>query len=293
MRLEIEKTLMEKELISKEGDKDCVKSYLLNMMAWFHEQCTSNKLRYYVLGGTMLGAVRHKGFIPWDDDIDVGLPRRDYERLKKLPCFNNINNRYILETPESKARDYNYCFSKLYDTKTTLIENTRYHIKRGIYIDIFPLDGMGNTEEESHATFKIIDKKFKVILTRTTGLRKGRSLLKNMAVIGGRLIPSIIFNVKKAIIDINNSCSKKDFDHYDYGGNPFGAWREKEIMNRTIMGNPTLYQFENIEVFGAQDADGYLTHLYGDWKELPPIEKRVSHHDFIKLDLNRSYLDNN
>ena len=89
-----------------------------------------------------------------------------------------------------------------------------------------------------------------------------------------------------------NLCETLDWDECLYGGNPVGAWRIKEIMSKDIIGTPTLYKFENIEIYGAEKADEYLTHLYGDWRKLPPVEKRVTHHDYILCDLNKSYLDN-
>ena len=71
-----------------------------------------------------------------------------------------------------------------------------------------------------------------------------------------------------------------------------GAWRLREVMPKEYLGSPTLYRFENIEVFGAEHANEYLTSLYGDWKKLPPIDKRVTHHDYIMCDLTKSYLEN-
>ena len=95
---------------------------------------------------------------------------------------------------------------------------------------------------------------------------------------------------KKLIISLNDTLASRSFEDYKYGGNPFGAWRFREIMERRIMGDPTLYRFEDMEIFGAENADEYLTHLYGDWRKLPPPEKQVSHHVFSELDLNQSYL---
>ena len=121
-----------------------MQSKLLDMMKWFHGYCEENGLRYYALGGTALGAVRHGGFIPWDDDLDVGMPRADYDRMISL-CKNGTGNtRYRIEAP-GQNRDFIYPFCKAYDTETTLVENARIKAKRGVYIDIFPLDGIGNT----------------------------------------------------------------------------------------------------------------------------------------------------
>lgn len=272
----------------KEASCREVQTYLLDMLHFFHDFCEKNNLRYYALGGTMLGAARHQGFIPWDDDLDVGMPREDYDKLGDL--FSACpNDRYVLETPDSENIDFNYCFSKIYDTHTTLVENLKYKIRRGLYIDIFPLDGMGDTEDESRKRFAAVDRRFKLLLAHTTGIRKGRSKLKNLAVLVSQSLLNPFINDKRAIARLNEQLRQKPFDACIYGGNPFGAWRYKEIMRRDIMGTPTLYPFEDMQIYGAQDADAYLTHLYGDWRRLPPIEKRVSHHDYLELDLNRPY----
>ena len=80
---------------------------MLEMMSWYHELCEKNNLRYYVVGGTALGAIRHKGFIPWDDDIDVGMPRSDYEKFKELVATADIGTRYRVEFPSEK-KDFVY-----------------------------------------------------------------------------------------------------------------------------------------------------------------------------------------
>lgn len=263
---------------------------LLDMLGWFHQFCAENQLRYYVLGGTMLGAARHQGFIPWDDDVDVGMPRADYERLASL-MQQVPAGRYVLETPHTEAEDYFYPISKLYDTQTTLVENTRVQIKRGIYLDIFPLDGIGNSLEESRRNYKPIYWKFNLLLTRVTGLRKGRSRAKNLAVAAARLIPQWILNDKKLLRSLDRDCARYAYDSCSWVGNLFGAWRFKEVMPKEILGEPTLYRFEELEVYGPQRADEYLSYLYGDWRQLPPEEKRVSHHDFVLIDLERSYLE--
>ena len=265
-----------------------LQSRLIIMMEWFHRFCIENQLTYYVLGGTMLGAARHEGFIPWDDDIDVGLPRRDYEKLAELMNAHSCLP-YLLETPYSKAPDYCYPYSKIYDTRTTLIENRRKKVVRGVFIDVFPLDGLGNNKEECKANYNPINKKYNLLLSLVGGIRKGRSLYKNIAVIMARLIPSFIISDKKVMIDLDNICASHEYEKCTWICNDLGAWRLKEAMPKNIFGQPTLYPFEDISVYGPEDADAYLTHLYGDWRQLPPVEKRITHHDFVELDLEKPY----
>ena len=269
---------------------DLLKKKLTEMLGWFHEFCVTHGLRYYALSGTMLGAVRHGGFIPWDDDIDVGMPRRDFERLSELLSKEN-NGRYVLETPESDDPAYFYPFSKLYDTATTLIEHKRYTLKRGIYLDIFPLDGTGNTEEESVTHYRKVEKKYNLLLARTGATRQGRAWYKNAALRLLQMIPSCFVSDKRILRNLVELFRRYDYDECAWFGNLASSWRLREVMPRKIMGEPRLYPFEGLFIYGVADADAYLTHVYGDWRTPPPPEKRVTHHDYVFCDLERSYLD--
>lgn len=262
---------------------------LLDILKWFHAFCVENNLRYYALGGTMLGAKRHEGFIPWDDDIDVGMPRKDYKKFISL-CKGKKFGKYIIETVTTKHLDYYYGYVKIYDTSTTLIEKTRTNIKRGIYIDLFPLDGAGDSMEEALKIFKPISNSYSLLVARTCAILPRRKWYKNAVVVISRLIPNFIVNNKKLLLKIDHMCQKKAFDDSKFIGNFLGNWGAKEIMKREIMGEPTVYKFEDTVIYGSERADEYLTSLYGDWRQLPPVEKRVSLHDSVSLDLHKSYL---
>ncbi len=278
-----------KNTIMEEQRKQ-MKAMLLEMLEWFHGICQTHGLRYYILGGTMLGAARHQGFIPWDDDIDLGMPRADYLRLRQV-METLSQDRYLLETPDSERSDYVYPGSKLYDTRTTLVEHNRYRIKRGIFLDIFPLDGIGDTREEAMKRFAPIRRKRNLLLTFTTGIRQGRRGWKNLAVLLMRSVPDWAVSKKKLLRSLDRICASRDFNCCRWGGNLVGSWMERELMPRSFWGEPTLYRFETLWVYGPERYDAYLTALYGDWRQLPPVERRVSHHDFLLLDLNRSWRD--
>ena len=123
---------------------------------------------------------------------------------------------------------------------------------------------------------------------RGSGIRKGRSLSKNIAICLFKIVP---IDEKKLLRRVATLGNVQDFDSSEIGGNTLGAWRWKEIMPIKYMGTPTLYQFEDIAILGAENADAYLSHLYGNWRKLPPKEKQVTHHDFIYIDLNNSWLN--
>lgn len=239
---------------------------LLEMMKWFHQFCVEHDLRYFCLGGTMLGAQRHHGFIPWDDDIDVGLPRRDYEKLMELMKDDNYDP-FVLETPYSRNADYCYPYSKLYDTRTTLIENRRKDVVRGIFIDVFPLDGLGETEQESIHNYKRINKKYNMLLTTVCGIRGERSWYKNLAVLAVRCIPSYFLSYKRLMMELDRLCALVDYDSSTWVCNCLGAWRFREAMERKyfcIHGKNLNNRLENAHLFPSarnsckQSAKGHI-----------------------------------
>lgn len=271
--------------MNKQQDK------LVNMLKWFHDTCIQNQLRYYIIAGTMLGAVRHKGFIPWDDDIDVGMPRSDYEKLRELSRDINEKSSYKFEYPGDNNPEYIYLFAKLYDSNTTFVEKKRHPIKRGIYIDIFPLDGMGNDMDIAKREYKSFYKVFQLDMMITAAFLKRRSFLKNAAVFLGRLISPAFVRHRKLARKIDRFCKRHDFDTSTLVCNLLGGAGTKGIVLHEYFGTPTLTQFENIEVYGLENPEPYLQSMYGDFMKLPPPEKRVSLHDAIYYNMEKSYLN--
>lgn len=208
-----------------------IKRKLTEMLAWFHDFCVKNGLTYYIAYGTMLGLMRHSGFIPWDDDIDIVMPRRDYDGLISL-LGNKVCNNYTAECFDMCGGGYYYPFAKVYDTTTTLIENTRHKIKRGIYLDIFPLDGMGSSLEESKKRCEKIQKMNNVRLLKVAGFRKGRKFYKNIAVALFRLIP---VSPEKILKKLDDECRKLDFYDYEYCGNLVGDGIKEVCLKRCMV----------------------------------------------------------
>lgn len=255
---------------------------LLIMFNKFHKICEENDLKYFMIGGTQLGAIRHKGFIPWDDDIDIGMPREDYNKFINLSYEKTLQDITISTHKNNNRYPYGYC--KIYDKKTTLVEDV--YIKKGliggIYIDVFRLDGIGDTTQKSYKVFKKINFLKKILGYKNSNV-KSKHLLKNII---HRLI-RIIINRKFIISKID----KKLYNWNDsaFVVNAYGAWGSKEIMKKDIFGTPTLYAFEGHEFYGVEKYDEYLSNLYGNYMELPSEEKRKTHHDYLYLNLNLPY----
>ena len=266
---------------------------LLESLIWFHDFCVKENFRYYAIGGTLLGAVRHGGFIPWDDDVDVAMPRSDYRRLQAF--FFKQGNRigkYQLETPQSTAQDFIYTLSKLYDLTTTLVEGARnIDIKRGVYIDISPLDGVGNTIAEARDHYRIIDLFNVLRMARLHKYRKGRPFYKNLLIFIVNTIPSFAFDDKKLALKIDMLCQKREYDLCNYVGDLRSAYRSKEIMPKRVYGTPRRYVFEGYNILGPEYGEEYLENIYGDWKKLPPIWKRKQQHNYVYMDLKKPYME--
>ena len=228
-------------------------------------QCRKNNIPYYMLGGTMLGAIRHKGFIPWDDDMDFGVPDSLVKYLNGI-CLLNINAIAIYN-----SRNITLPFYKIEDT-TTKCQNNQYYGKIqdffGLNIDIFPLDNCDPHNHDVKNLLWLVDK-YARIYTRAANDNKKNEFIK-------RIIRFLIPFSKKTIY---NYIERKAhaLSPGNYLGNLYGCWKEKEIIPTEWYGNNSYYSFEDSYFQGFVEYDKYLTQLYESYMELPPEEKRTTH----------------
>ena len=249
----------------------------LEMLRCFAKFCEDNHLRYYITGGTMLGAARHQGFIPWDDDIDINMPRPDYERMKKL-AKNGIG-RYRVGIPKGSFAS----FVKLLDPNTKLLfefsdlgGKDKSYIGH-IFIDICPLEGL----PESEFRFKMHALKIHILVGLRGALHFG-AIGKNL---GKRLmripmiIPARIIGDDRLIRMIDKTVQKYDFDKSKYIGATLTHNRFKDRLLRSEYEPSCLVQFEDLKVRTTAMYRKHLEMLYGSsYMEIPPKEKQNSGH---------------
>ena len=243
------------------------------MLKYLHEFCQENNIKYFVGYGTLLGAVRHKGFIPWDDDIDIIMPRKDYDKLIEL--FNKQNSAYKLKNIEIDKK-YPYNFSKIYNTETTLVENLYSKYNIGIYIDIFPLDGW----PKNNFTIKLLYLLEKITKIKTYKISKLHGFKKNVILI--LLKPLIIFISTKNIFHfINKICYRAEKEEGVIGNIVANVYGNKEKMEKKWFSDSNESEFENIKVNIPVGYDNILRCLYGNYMTPPPMELQISHHNNI------------
>ena len=241
---------------------------LLGIGKEFHRICTENDTPYYMLGGTMLGAVRHKGFIPWDDDMDFGVPREHYEKLKQVLAKQLAPTYKVLTIENSDALCFD--FIKISDERTVMNEIFKENAKDkfGVNIDIFPLDRSVNKKGVAKLVSVI-----KMVSQYVWLSTKQRPLHKKVVAFTLKIL---LFWCNKIVV--RNFINKHLLsDKGDYVSNIYGAWGDKETVKENIMGIPRLYKFENVEFYGVAHPELYLKSLYNDYMQLPPEDKRHIH----------------
>lgn len=254
-----------------------------DMLAEFVRICDKHGIKYFVQGGTLLGTVRHGGFIPWDDDVDVSLHRDDYEKFLAV-AEEELPDYYFLQTKDTDP-EYPNNFAKIRDSRTTFIESSAKNLKinHGAYIDIFPLDNYPDGKKA-----KIYELKKRLLTQR---IYKA-FYMPHMSFIAKiiTMITVILFPSLKGAVEKREKLFKS-VPYSDRVVNNSGAWLDKEIIPREWVQDTIQMEFEGIKVNVSDKFDEWLTYVYGDYMNLPPENERVGHHYVDYFDMNKSYTE--
>lgn len=249
------------------------KKILLGILDEFDRFCQENNLTYFLAYGTLLGAVRHKGFIPWDDDIDVMMPRKDYEIF--LQNYKNIG-KYKLVNP-SNTPGYYLTFSKLIDSSTTLTEKLYKAIPIGAYIDIFPLDYIGDTPKSVNRNYLRSHYYLKALEVYQSQPGTLNNLKNNIA----NHVLHIITKRERLIKKIDNLAKSYSLHPTKHVGNMvLQAYGKKEILLSDYFSTAIRLDFCGRKYYAPEKYEEILKIYYGNYWELPPLEKRTGRHNF-------------
>lgn len=254
----------------------------LSIFKEFIRVCEKHNLTYFVLGGTLLGAVRHKGFIPWDDDIDVGMPRDDYNKLMELDQ-NEFNFPYKLIN-EKNTPSFTKAFMNLQDSSTKILMTySNIPHEESLWIDIFPIDGLPNNPIKKYLHEKHY--LFARMMVQLSQFNKIVNQNKNDRPFIEKLIIKLADFLK-----VENFLKYKFWQKYyistiskynmnaGYAGNYTGAYKLRELVPTDYFGDGVLLPFETIQVRAPQMYKEYLEAIYGkNYMQLPPLDKRVPH----------------
>jgi lipopolysaccharide cholinephosphotransferase len=254
-----------------------IKSLQIDILKYVAEFCEKKDLRYFLSYGTLLGAIRHNGYIPWDDDIDIAMERKDY--LIFIDTFNNNSSEYRVASHYIDP-NYPYTFAKIYNINTSLIELSDLEYSIGINIDLFPLDYLPSVYINSIVHIGKMKMLINLLHIKNIKIQKQRVWYKNLILkIGKFILKPIDFKIIIKKIDSMSLKYRKSNSKY-MGNLCLCTYGIKEIVKKDVFKNIIKVEFEGNLYNAPELYHIWLKSLYGDYMKLPAIIDQVSHHNF-------------
>ena len=255
----------------------------LELFKAFIEVCEKLNIKYYLEAGTLLGAVRHKGFIPWDDDIDVGIMREDYERF--IEKAGELLPEHIFLQTNGTDPEYPHIFAKLRNKNTAFVECSvkNNNMNHGVFIDVFPIDSC-DLDVRNSFSFRMKEKIYSMSsssIMKNYKLNPKRRFIRFFCNIVCGSPRNALRRLEKLYRSMPNG---KDCANFS------GVYGDREIMPKDWYSEGETLNFEGLSVTVPKEYDKWLTQVYGDYMQFPPEEKRVTLHSTIVIDTKKSYL---
>ncbi len=255
----------------------------LEILHTIAEICEKKGFRYALIYGTLIGAVRHHDYIPWDDDVDIMMPRPDYDKLLDYLRVHISEYPNLKMFNREECREYPYMITRISDDRYEIVMRNEKPFGMGVFIDIYPYDGLGQTKEEavkyglrgdrmSSLCYQATREHF-AIETTTSLIRK---IIKFPVYVFSKMIGKEYFQNK-----LEKLARVKDYDSSEYIGCVIWlSWGEKDIFPRKWFDETIKMPFGKYEFRVPKEYDKVLRHEYGDYMQLPPEKDRIGHHYF-------------
>ncbi len=248
--------------------------------------CDKLSLRYYLFYGTLIGAVRHNGFIPWDDDLDIMMPRKDHDILVKYLLDNKEMFPDLEVFNHDVNKKYPYMITRISDKRYRVIMNNEKEYGMGIFIDIYPFDGLGDTEQEA-LKFGLKGDRLSSLCYQATRVRCAtetttstfRKIIKFPVFVFSKIMGKNFFQNRLKKLE-----RVKDYDKSEYVG--CVVWLSggrKDIFPRKWFDEYVMIKFGDKEYRCPKEYDKFLTQVYGDYMQLPPENERIGHHNYYVI----------
>jgi lipopolysaccharide cholinephosphotransferase len=245
----------------------------IEMLAEVDRICRLHHINYAMIGGTMLGAIRHQGYIPWDDDADIGLLREEYEKFRKV-CETDLDHDRFYFQDMRATPGYRWGYGKIRRKNTYFLREGQAHMpyESGVFIDIFPFDNVpdGKLAEKIHNLHCTIIRK---ILWSEVGKKTDKNpLLRGVFSLLSKIPLNMVSNHLQRFADKGNRKNSRRVRTITFPAPDRYSEGKREWFERTAE-----YPFENLTLLGHRDYDAYLKHKFGEYMTLPPESKRKSH----------------